>query len=223
MGIYTGGRRRKIVVDKKFQVGTTVVGLAYIAVVAIFLTLPLFEMMKHVDVLLGSHSDELVAFYKAQQRSTTISLVLFVVGILGGWTVFSLWRTHKIAGPLVKITRYVHQFSTGNFKDRIVLRTGDQMQALARALNDMAGSLEERDEAIRRETLEEIEAVRNALMDMPSAERAVHALERLSEGISQSYDARWEAPEPEEAPREREPRDKAPRDREPRDKEPVHS
>ncbi len=202
MGILSGGRRRTIVVDRKFQVGTTVAGLIYIAAVAIFLTVPLFEMMKHVDVLLGSHSDELVAFYKAQQKSTTISFILFMVGILGGWTVFSLWRTHKIAGPLVKITRYVHQFATGNFKDRIELRTGDQMQALARALNDMAGSLEERDEAIRKETLEEIDAVRNALLDTPSAERAIQALERLSEGINQSYDTRWEAPVSEEAPRE---------------------
>lgn len=202
MGIFSGGRRRKIVVDKKFQVGTTVVGLVYIAAVSVFLTVPLFEMMKHVDVLLGNHSDELAAFYKAQQRSTTASFILLMFGVLGGWTVFSLWRTHKIAGPLVKITRYVHQFATGNFKDRIVLRTGDQMQALARALNDMAQSLQERDQAIRNETLDEIKAVRNELLDVPSAERAVQALERLSEGISQSYDTRWEAPEPEEAPRE---------------------
>jgi methyl-accepting chemotaxis protein len=202
MGILSGGRRRKILVDKRFQVGTTLVGLMYIAAVAVFLTVPLFEMMKHVDVLLGSHSDELAAFYKAQQRSTTAAFLLFMFGILGGWTVFSLWRTHKIAGPLVKITRYVHQFATGNFKGKITLRAGDQMQALARALNDMASSLEERDQAIRKETLGEIEAVRSELLDLPSAERAVQALERLSEGINQSHDTRWQAPAAEERPRE---------------------
>jgi methyl-accepting chemotaxis protein len=125
-----------------------------------------------------------------------------MVGILGAWTVFSLWRTHKIAGPLVKITRYIHQFATGNFKDRIELRTGDQMQALARALNNMAGSLEERDRAIREETLDQIEAVRCSLLDTPSAERAIQTLERLSEGISHSFDEKWEAPTPEEAPKE---------------------
>jgi methyl-accepting chemotaxis protein len=202
MGILFGGRRRRIVVDRRFQVGTTVIGLVYIAAVAVFLTVPLFEMMKHVDVLLGNHSDELVAFYKAQQRSTTVTFLLFMVGIFGGWTVFSLWRTHKIAGPLVKITRYVHQFATGNFKDRIELRAGDQMQALARALTDMAASLEERDRVIRQETLDQIEAVRSSLLDTPSAERAVQALERLAEGIGRSYDSRWEPPRPEEAPKE---------------------
>lgn len=202
MGILTSGRRRKIVVDRRFQIGTTVAGLIYISAVAVFLTVPLFEMMKHLDVLLVSHSDELVAFYKAQQRSTTASFLLFMVGILGAWTVFSLWRTHKIAGPLVKITRYIHQFATGNFEDRIELRTGDQMQALARALNNMAGSLEERDRAIREETLDQIEAVRCSLLDTPSAERAIQTLERLSEGISHSFDEKWEAPTPEEAPKE---------------------
>jgi methyl-accepting chemotaxis protein len=194
MGILTGGRRRKIVVDRRFQIGTTLVGLVYISAVAVFLTVPLFEMMKHVDVLLGSHSDELASFYKAQQKSTTASFVLFMFGILGGWTVFSLWRTHKIAGPLVKITRYVHQFGSGNFKDRIELRAGDQLQALARALNNMAGSLEERDQAVREETLDQIDAVRCSLMDTPSADRAVQALERLSEGVNRSFEARWEAP-----------------------------
>jgi methyl-accepting chemotaxis protein len=202
MGIFSHGRRRKILVDRRFQIGTTVVGLVYISAVAVFLTVPLFEMMKHVDVLLGSHSDELASFYKAQQRATTTSFLLFMFGILGGWTLFSLWRTHKIAGPLVKITRYVHQFAAGNFKDRIQLRSGDQLQALAQALNNMAGSLEERDQAIREETLDQIEAVRCSLMDTPSAERAIQTLERLSEGVNRSYEATWGAPTQEEAPKE---------------------
>jgi nitrogen fixation/metabolism regulation signal transduction histidine kinase len=123
--------------------------MIYIVAVAVCLALPLVNTMKSVGVLLEGRSEDLVSYYTTQQNYTIASLVLFFVGILGAWTVFMLWRTHKIAGPLVKITRYIHQFATGNFADRIQLREKDQLQALAGALNSMAASLEERDRAIR--------------------------------------------------------------------------
>lgn len=198
MGIITGGRRTRIVVDRKFQIGATAMGIVYILAVAIFLSLPLFDMMEHMDVLLQGHSAELAEFYVSQQNYTIVSMGLFITGILGAWTVFSLWRTHKVAGPLVKITRFVHHFATGNFEDRIVLRDKDQLQALARALNDMAASLEERDRAIRTEILDQIEAVRCTLYDSSSTDHGVQALERLAARVDRSFDAMWEGTVPEE-------------------------
>jgi methyl-accepting chemotaxis protein len=200
MGLITGGRRTRIVVDKGFQIRTTLGGIVYILAVAVFLGFPLVEMMGHIDTLLQGRPEDLATFYKTQKAFTIASTALFVVGILGAWTVFSLWRTHKIAGPLVKITRYVHQFATGNFGDRIVLRDRDQLQALATALNNMARSLQERDEAIQADIVDHVERARRRLYDTPGAEEGLEALERLSETVNGSFNSRWEAPEPPREP-----------------------
>jgi methyl-accepting chemotaxis protein len=202
MGFFTGGRRRKLVVDRRFQYGTTILGIAYIVAIAVFITVPLLELMQQIDTLAEGQGEELAHFYKSQQRYTFASVALFFFGIMGAWTAFSLWRTHKVAGPLVKITRYVHQFATGNFDDHIVLRDKDQLRALASALNDMATSLGERDRTLRQEILGQIEAVRSSLYDTPGAERAIQTLDRLAEGVNHSFDTKWEAPDPELEPQE---------------------
>jgi hypothetical protein len=99
---------------------------------------------------------------------------------------------------LVKITRFIHQFATGNFADRIQLREKDQLQALANALNGMAASLAERDRAIREEILNQVDAAKRALYDGPTNDRSVQAIEHLSDSVNRSFEAKWEAPVVEE-------------------------
>lgn len=202
MGIFGNDRRTKIVVDRQFQLKATLVGMLYIVAVAVCLSLPLVNTMRSIGTLLEGRSENLVAFYNTQQTYTIISLVLFFVGILGAWTVFMLWRTHKVAGPLVKITRHVHQFATGDFSGHIQLRERDQLQALAVALNEMAASLDERDRAIREQILSEIESVKRALYDSPTPDNGVRAVEQLAAQVGQSFDAEWQAPEPMPQPEE---------------------
>ncbi|MDH3215801.1 MAG: HAMP domain-containing protein [Candidatus Krumholzibacteria bacterium] len=198
MGIFGGDRRRKIVVDRQFQVRATLIGMIYIVAVAVCLSLPLVNTMRSIGVLLEGRSQDLVTFYRTQQTYTILSLALFFVGILGAWTVFMLWRTHKIAGPLVKITRHVHQFATGNFTERIRLREKDQLQALANTLNDMASSLEERDRAIKEEILSQVNAVKQTLHANPASGNGTRVIDQLLASVGRSFEAKWEAPVPTE-------------------------
>lgn len=193
-------RRKKVLVDRRFQLRATVIGVCYIAAMAAFLFFPLLETLKSLEVLAQAHSEDLATFYRKQQTYTITSASLFIAGILGAWTVFTLWRTHKVAGPIVKITRHVHQFATGNFEGRIQLREGDELQALATALNDMATSLEERDHAIRSEVLAQIDALKRSLYDTPRAETAIHDVQELVESVNRSFDAKWDPPMPAEHP-----------------------
>ena len=130
-------------------------------------------------MLLEGRSEELVQVYHRQQMYTIVSLLIFFVGLVVAWTMFSLWRTHKVAGPIVKLTRHIHMFSAGKFSDRIQLRDRDELQALARALNEMAESLEERDEKLRSEIRRVIEANRQRFYNSSSAETGVQAFEQL--------------------------------------------
>lgn len=52
--------------------------------------------------------------------------------------------THRIYGPLVSVERFVHDMAQGNYKRRINIRSGDELQRLAAKLNAMAEALEKR-------------------------------------------------------------------------------
>jgi HAMP domain-containing protein len=190
MGIFGSGRRKQIVVDRQFQVQAAIIGAIYILAVATSLVIPLFNMVKATNILLEGHSEEMVEVFRSQQQYTIISLVVFFVSLTGAWVAFTLWRTHKVAGPVVKITRFIHEVAAGNFSHRITLRTGDELQALASALNVMTENLEERERTIREELHAQIQAARTDIYNSSSAERSIEALDRLNTGIDHSFHTR---------------------------------
>ena len=152
----TTGRRRRtqIIVDKPFQWRATLVGVTYMMAITMVVAIPLVAMMRANGVLLMDRGTELVELYQTQQRFVAVSLVVFSIGITGAWVIFNLWRTHRIAGPVVKMTRFLHNLSTGDFSERVQLRSKDEFQGLAGALNGMVEALEERDETMRKNLLE---------------------------------------------------------------------
>ncbi len=50
---------------------------------------------------------------------------------------FSIFISHKIAGPLFKLHKNIEQVSKGNFDSEVVFRKGDQFVELSKAFNEM--------------------------------------------------------------------------------------
>lgn len=147
-------RRTQIIVDKPFQWRATLIGVTYMMAITMVVAIPLVVMMRANGVLLVGRGTELVELYETQQRFVVLSLSVFAVGITAAWVIFNLWRTQKIAGPVVKMTRFLHNLSTGDFSERVQLRSKDEFQGLAGALNGMVEALKERDESMRKDLLE---------------------------------------------------------------------
>ena len=176
------GRRRTLIVDKSFQFKATLIGVIYIMATAVCLALPAFYLMRLMRILLATSTGEMAAVYRNQQNYTVVAVVGFLIGLIALWTYFTLWRTQRIAGPLIKISRYIHDFSTGNFSGRIQLRSGDHMHALADSLNSMASSLEERDRAIRQRIQETFD------QRMAGGGAETEMLQHLSAEIATAFD-----------------------------------
>ena len=125
-------RRKQIIVDKRFQWRATLVGMTYMIAISMIVVLPLLAVMRSNGVLFVGR-EEMLDVYQTQQRFVAISLVVFTIGVTGIWTFLNLWQTHKIAGPVVKMTRFLHNVGTGDFSERVRLRTRDELQGLAGA------------------------------------------------------------------------------------------
>ncbi len=63
----------------------------------------------------------------------------------------TLLASHKIAGPMFRFEQDIDKISTGDLKNRIDIRTGDQLQAIAVSLNKMIDSLNNKVSDIKRD------------------------------------------------------------------------
>ena len=58
--------------------------------------------------------------------------------------VFGIRQSHRVVGPLNRMKRILEAIGMGDFTQRITLRQGDALEDLAKAINQMAESLQQR-------------------------------------------------------------------------------
>ncbi len=58
--------------------------------------------------------------------------------------VFGIRQSHRVVGPLNRMKRILEAIGMGDFSQRITLRHGDALEDLAKAINQMAESLQQR-------------------------------------------------------------------------------
>jgi nitrogen fixation/metabolism regulation signal transduction histidine kinase len=67
-------------------------------------------------------------------------LLLLIIQIV----LMTIFFSHKVAGPIYRFERVCHELINGNYNQQIVLRRGDEMQNLARLLNQVIKTSRER-------------------------------------------------------------------------------
>lgn len=74
-------------------------------------------------------------------RRTTLVLTLNLLIIAPFIVWISILYSHRVAGPLVRITRSLKEIGDGNFDVNVKLRRADELKELAASINGMAASL----------------------------------------------------------------------------------
>ncbi len=106
-----------------------------------------------------------------------LALMVVLIGLLG------IYITHKVAGPVYKMTRLLKQVGEGNLHVDARLRKGDELRAFFETFTHMVGGLRD----IEKRQLAEIDGALAAL-DAGSNEEAVVALRRLREAIASALE-----------------------------------
>lgn len=83
-------------------------------------------------------------FSALKQIKDSLPFIIFIAAAIQALslctiaTLFALFWSHSIAGPLVRFRKYLKDISQGNFlKEPVVFRSGDQLQGLAQAFSEM--------------------------------------------------------------------------------------
>lgn len=86
-----------------------------------------------------------LVFLKADILRKSLCLyIIFTALLLLQISIFGIFYSHKIAGPLVRVRHMAKQIADGDFNAKTRFRKDDAINPLADALNEMAASYNER-------------------------------------------------------------------------------
>lgn len=136
-------RRRRFIVDRRYQLRVSLLAVSVALVLLVLLNLSLFFSARQNASAAAVVAPELGEFIRSQDRIQfglvlTGSLV-FLVGVF----LVSILETHRTAGAAYRLAQGLESLREGNLKTRIRLRRGDNLQEVASAINAMAGALHE--------------------------------------------------------------------------------
>lgn len=165
-------QRRTYVVDRRFQLKYTglivLIGAAIAAVAAFFI----FQSWKENTELLAITMPDLAGTIQDREASKIYWAVgIFVVLEIAGLFAWGILITHRIAGPLFIIDRYLEAIRSGFYPDMRPLRSHDELQQFFSSFSATIDGLRKREQ-------DELEAIDQALEEMPKGESR-KALQRI--------------------------------------------
>jgi methyl-accepting chemotaxis protein len=111
--------------------------------------------------------------FDEQRTSLLVYLTLTQVGFTGLVFIFSIFVSHKIAGPMFKLTNYLQGIRNGEEIGALAFRDGDQFTEIADEINQTIQYLTNKSES-ESEYLQEISAyIENIALVVPEDKKPV--------------------------------------------------
>lgn len=137
-------RRRRFVVDRRYQFRAAFFAVAVAMLLLLLLNLSLLFTSRQSAEAAKTVAPEFSDFIEAQDRVqmglVATGSIVFLVGVF----LVSILESHRTAGAAFKIGRALDRIRDGRLDVRLKLRRGDNLHELASAANGMAGALHER-------------------------------------------------------------------------------
>lgn len=133
-------KRTKYLVSTKLQLRYVGIILLLMLVTALICSYIIYYT---VMVLMGEKlsnvypQGRLIAIINTVNLRILFSLLLITPMV----TVIGIYLSHKIAGPIYRIEKFLGDMAAGNFASRIVLRKGDELMSVADKINVLSDSL----------------------------------------------------------------------------------
>lgn len=126
-------KRRKYFIDKRFQakfilmtiLGLVVYTLLFLAIIFVPIMLPIGS-----DLSLAEQAESARIFLLLHSHIwPAVGIVIVIMGVV------SIFVSHKVAGPVYRLSTSMKQVTAGDLSINVELRRGDDMQSLAEQIN----------------------------------------------------------------------------------------
>ncbi len=178
-------RRRRFIVDWRFQLGLAGVMMSLVGLFGLLVGLALF-LPPALEYLAVSENPAMAA--QAAERVLYFDAAFWPAVLLGAATVFVMVirTSHRIAGPLYRMKKVIGEVSAGFVPPQFKLRSGDYLQDEAVCVNRMLAVLREHasDLAEMRHAIQDVRDRLDAREDDPVAKDASKVLAKASEKLT---------------------------------------
>ncbi len=136
-------RRRTFLIDRKFQLKYTMIIVLVGVVVSALLGYFIYRLNQENRDLLGI-DETMMAEVQKIDSYTMYYLVGFVVVMALVLFIWGIFITHRVAGPIFIISRYLRQLGQGDVPQTRPLRKGDELKEFFDTFSGMLNSLKQR-------------------------------------------------------------------------------
>lgn len=165
-------RRKQYIVDKKFQLKFIFKFCIIVIFVSVAVGLLIFYFTKGSTTVAIENTKVTVKETQDFILPVILTTVLSV-GFFSALVVFfsTLFATHRIAGPIYRLSREVEKLKQGDLTRTFKIRSYDEFQELAENLSEMSLALRENYAALKRKTedlktFQDKEALLNKMKDL---------------------------------------------------------
>jgi len=136
-------RRRTFLIDRKFQLKYTMIIVLVGVVVSALLGYFIYRLNMENRDLLGIDA-EMMTHVQQIDSYTMYYLVGFVVIMALVLFIWGIFITHRVAGPIFIISRYLHQLGEGDVPQTRPLRKGDELKGFFDTFSEMLNAMKQR-------------------------------------------------------------------------------
>ena len=160
-------KRNIIIINKVFQIKYFFMIFLVSVFILSFLFLLIYwweiNYVKQILTELGIYEEGLEAIVFKEMKSCIFPLLLAIIAISFLFSLSGLFISHKIAGPMSRLKKFMKMVETGAYNLQLTFRKKDELKDIARSFNNMLSSiLNKEKEEIR--TIKDFESRLNLLI-----------------------------------------------------------
>jgi sensor histidine kinase YesM len=173
-------QRRNYLINKPFQLRFSMFVCAWMVAMSFIYPLVIqqvYEALIHYAAQDPSAPpvQQLIESKKEIMDLLLLSQIIFVVIAFG----VSIFMSHRIAGPLYKLSLFMRRAKDGNLSEKVSFREGDYFQEMAQLYNEMAQGILRREKAASQYIAE--------AMKEPLSPTALQALQKAQEQLESKH------------------------------------
>ena len=161
--------RKIFIVNPRFQLRFSFMICSLIFIASLIYPLTIYDL---IETLMIQNPDNAEVF-ASQRVSLLIILIIVQVGFLGFIFVLSIRMTHKVAGPIYKLTNFLTELREGKEYYPLKFRDGDQFPELAIEINETVEYFLQRDVQEQDDIKKIIEYIDNISIALPEDKKPV--------------------------------------------------
>jgi signal peptidase II len=138
---------KNIIINPEFQLKLVFyffsVSLAILGVMILILNIYITDLHKILSNVDHISINDLELALASLNKILYVSIV-FVLAALGTTVVFTTIISHRIAGPMFAIVKYIEQMLAGDYDNKRILRPSDELHPIMEKLHELSDQLKKK-------------------------------------------------------------------------------